>query len=226
MMIGPEGYYEEYLSGKNKEQILTVIRGLKQEIGHLKNTMESPDYGVKPIMHPSEDTRLHWTCEYLERAKQAYAEAGGTYTLSKSEEKAADFDANMDVICKITFSIGGFFGGYRSYVVELSDELKAYTKLWEGEEPLLLLDDNSKEPFTKDTFIAALKDLHVGEWRRRYSTKRFGYTVCDGTQWKLEFEYNNGHKSVRFDGDNSYPYNLDKFQMLFGIKDTEEDEDE
>lgn len=139
MMISPEGYYEEYLKGKTKVQILTVIRGLKQEIGRLKNTIESPDYGVKPIMHPSEDTRLHWTREYLERAKQAYAETGGTYTLSKSEEKVADFDANMDAICKITFSIGGFFGGYRSYVVELSDDLKAYIKLWEVEEQLSLL---------------------------------------------------------------------------------------
>ncbi|MCT8977880.1 hypothetical protein N4T77_14870 [Clostridium sp. CX1] len=226
MMISPEGYYEEYLKGKNKDQIMSVIRGLKQAIGRLKNMMESPDYGKEPIVHPSEDTRIHWTREYLDRAKLAYAEAGGNYTLSKSEEKAADFEINMDFINKITFSIGGYFGGYRSYVVELSDGLKAYTKLWEDEEPLLLLDDDNKEPFTKDTFIAALKDLHIGEWRRRYSTMRFGYTVCDGTQWELEFEYNNGHKPVGFDGDNSYPYNFDKFQMLFGIDDTEEDEDE
>lgn len=226
MMISPEGYYEEYLKGKTKEQILTVIRGLKQEIGRLKNTIESPDYGVKPIMHPSEDTRLHWTREYLERAKQAYAETGGTYTLSKSEEKVADFDANMDAICKITFSIGGFFGGYRSYVIELSDDLKAYTKLWEVEEPLSLLGGDNEEQFTKDTFIAALRGLHIGEWLRRYSTKRFGYTVCDGTQWELEFEYSNGHKPVRFDGDNSYPYNFDKLQMLFGIDVTEEDDED
>ena len=226
MMISPEGYYEEYLKGKTKEQILTVIRGLKQEIGRLKITMESPDYGIKAIMHPSEDTRLHWSREYLERAKQAYAEASGTYTLSKSEEKVADFDANMDAICKITFSIGGYFGGHQNYIVKLTGELKAYTKLWEDEEPLSLWDDDNLEPYTKDTFIAALKDLHIGEWRRRYSTKRFGYTVCDGTQWELEFNYNNGHKPVRFDGDNSYPYNFDKFQMIFGIDYAEEGEDE
>lgn len=226
MMISPEGYYEEYLKGKTEEQILTVIRGLKQEIGRLKNTMESPDYGVNPIMHPSEDTRLHWTREYLERAKQAYAESAGTYTLSKSEEKTTDFDANIEAICKINFSIGGFFGGYRSYVVELSDDLKSYTKLWEVEESLALLDADNEETFTKSTFIAALADLHIGEWRRRYSTQRFGYTVCDGTQWELEIEYNNGHKPIRFDGDNSYPYNFDKFKMLFGIDDTDEHEDE
>lgn len=224
MMISPEGYYEEYLKGKTKEQIMTAMRGLKQEIGRLKNTMESPDYGQEEIVHPSEDTRLHWTREYLERAKQAYAEVGGTYTLSKSEEKAADFDSNMDFISKIIFSIGGYFGGYRSYVIELSDGLRAYTKLWEDEEPLVLLDEDD-EPFTKETFIAALADLHIGEWRRRYSTQRFGYTVCDGTQWELEFEYYNGHKPVKFDGDNSYPYNFDKFQMLFGIDDTEDNDE-
>lgn len=162
MMISPEGYYEEYLKGKTKEQIMTAMRGLKQEIGRLKNTMESPDYGQEEIVHPSEDTRLHWTREYLERAKQAYAEVGGTYTLSKSEEKAADFDSNMDFISKIIFSIGGYFGGYRSYVIELSDGLRAYTKLWEDEEPLVLLDEDD-EPFTKETFIAALADLHIGE---------------------------------------------------------------
>jgi len=114
MMISPEGYYEDYLKGKMKEKIMTAICGLKQEMGRLKNTMKGPDYGQELIMHPSEDTRLHWTREYLERAKQAYAETGGTYTLSKSEEMAADFNSNIDAICKITFSIGGFFGGYRT----------------------------------------------------------------------------------------------------------------
>ena len=226
MMISSEGYYEENLKGKTKDQIMSAIRGLKQEIGLLKKTMESPDYGQEAIVHPSEDTRIHWTREYLKRAKLAYNQAGGKYTLSKAEEKTADFDSNMDSICKIIFSIGGFFGGYRSYVVELSDEVKAYTKLWEDEEPLSLLDTDNDETFTKATFIASIAALHIGEWRRRYSTQRFGYTVCDGTQWELEFEYNNGHKPVRFDGDNSYPYNFDRLKMLFGIDDIEEDEDE
>ncbi|WP_282433234.1 hypothetical protein [Dehalobacter restrictus] len=43
MMISPEGYYEEHLKGKTKEKIMTAMRGLKQEIGHLKKTMESSD---------------------------------------------------------------------------------------------------------------------------------------------------------------------------------------
>lgn len=52
-------------------------------------------------------------------------------------------------------------------------------------------------------------------------------TQCDGTQWELVFEYNNGHKPVRFDGDNSYPYNFERLEMLFGIDDAQaEDEDD
>ena len=36
MMIGPGAYYEFHLKGKNVDQIMTAIRGLKQEIGRLK----------------------------------------------------------------------------------------------------------------------------------------------------------------------------------------------
>ena len=226
MMISPEVYYEQQLKGKTKEQIMRVIRGLKQEIGHLKNMMENPDYAQESVIHPSEGVRLDCTREYLGKAKQAYTEVGGIYSMSKAEEKAAGFELNMNSIFKITFGIGGFFGGYRSYVVEISDNLKAYTKLWEDEESLILFDNENEEPFTKDAFLAALANFHIGEWRRRYTTLRFGYTVCDGTQWEMEFEYNNGHKPVRFDGDNAYPYNFNKLKMLFGIFDVEEDEEE
>ncbi len=35
-MISLESYYEEYLKGKTKEEIMTAIRGLKQEIRQSK----------------------------------------------------------------------------------------------------------------------------------------------------------------------------------------------
>ena len=226
MMIRPEGFYEEFLIGKSKEQVMTVIRGLKQETGRIKRMMESRDYEQEIIMHPSEDTRLFWTHEYLKRAKMAYVEAGGTCTLSKSEEKAADFDSNISFIYKITFTINDDFGRYLSFVVELSNELRAYTEILRVKEPIVLIDANSEEPFTMDTFVATLETLHIGEWRRRYSSQRFGYTLSDGTQWKLEFEYSNGHKPERFESENSTPYNFNRLKMIFGIGDTEEDYDE
>ena len=44
MMISPEWYYEENLKGKTAKEIMTAIRGLKKQIGHLKNVMEHPEY--------------------------------------------------------------------------------------------------------------------------------------------------------------------------------------
>ena len=227
-MISPETYYEEYLKGKTKEQIMSAIRGLKQEIGRLKNTLENKILRERQIAEPSAETRIQCTREYLQRARLAYSEAGGQYQLSKAEEMATDFEANLNAICKITLNIGGYFGGYCKYIVEVSDELSAYKIFWEDKEPFDLINMNEDQLFTKSDYLLALSELHIGEWRRRYSTERFGYSVVDGTHWSLEFEYNNGHKFRSFSGDNSYPYNFGKLERLFGIEevlDYEDDED-
>lgn len=225
MMISPDGYYEEFLKGRSKEEILRTIRGLKKEFGRLKNISEERGYDLDLNINPNIKTQISMTREYLATAKQAYIEAGGVYKLSRAELKSVDFDSNIDFISKITFGIGGFFGGSREYVVYLKDGFNAFSKGWDDEVPLIVLDEDD-EPFTRDTFIAALKNLHIGEWRSFYSTERFGYVVCDGTQWEIEFEYSNGHRPVKYSGDNSYPYNFDEFELLFGISDTMEDDDE
>lgn len=187
-MIIPEMYYEYTLKGKPKEEIMTEIRGLKQSIGRLKNSIENPTILGLVSMQPSEDTRIKYNREYLKLAKKAYAEAGGIYTMSKAEQKAVDFDANIGSIAKVTFTIGGYFGGYRSYIVELFKGFNSYTVSLRDEvkEPLGLLNDCNGEEFKQRQFKDLLKELYIGEWRRSYSTKRFGYVVHDGTQWELE----------------------------------------
>ena len=42
--------------------------------------------------------------------------------------------------------------------------------------------------------------------------------VLDGIQWEIGIEYDNGHNMVRFDGDNSYPYNFNDFKAMFDIE--------
>lgn len=218
MMISPEGYYEEYLKGKTAAQIMTAIRGLKNEIGHLKNIMEHPDYGEEPIMHPSESTRLWCTRLYLERAKEALEAAGGTYAPSQAELKAADFEENIPAISKLVFSIGGFFGGYETRIYTLDDE-HLYLDV---EHSLMLKPTNFNiepdYPCGKDEFLDGLRELHIGEWRSKYDLRRFGCMVLDGTQWELEIYFSNGHKPVKIYGDNAYPYNFDHFQELLGIE--------
>lgn len=216
MMISPEAFYEDELKGKTAEQTMTVIRGLKQEIGRLKNIVEHPDYEC--LMHPSERVRIYCSQRYLERAKQAFVEVGGTYIPSAAEKKAMDFDDNIPFINKVEFCIGGYFNGYETKTYTIDDN-KVRINI---EHSLILkpsnLGDYGIEEMDKDFLLNALKDLHIGEWRRNYSTKRFGYLVCDGTQWHLEIYFSNGHKPVKIYGDNAYPYNFDKVLELFEVE--------
>ena len=216
MMICPETFYEMNLKGKTAEQIMTTIRGLKQEIGRLKNTVEHPEYEC--TMHPSERVRISCSRDYLERAKLALEEVGSTYVPSAAEKKAMEFDENVPFINKVEFCIGGYFNGYetRTYTI---DGDKVHTNI---EHSLILkpsnIGDFEIEEMDKDYLLEALKDLHIGEWRRNYNTRRFGYMVCDGTQWHLEIYFSNGHKPVKIYGDNAYPYNFDRVLELFEIE--------
>ena len=226
MMISPEAYYEINLKGKSAEQIMSAIRGLKQEIGRLKNIMEHPDYGTEPVMCPSEATRLSCTRDYLNRAKLALAEAGVVYKPSQAELKAQEFENNFPFISKIIFFIGGFFGGYETRTVTINgDEICINV-----EHSLIPTPSNlgefEIEPLDKEEFMDELSRLYIGEWRRSYRPERFGYSYCDGTQWELEIQFSNGAKPFKCYGDNSYPYNFDKFQELLGIDTTEEPEEE
>ena len=224
MMISPETYYEMNLKGKTAEQIMTAIRGLKQEIGRLKNVMEHPEYGSEPVMRPSEATRLSCTRDYLERAKLALAEAGVVYKPSQAELKVQEFDNNFPYISKIVFSIGGFFNGYetRTYTID-GDEIHI-----DVEHTLILKPANigEAERLDKAEFMDELRCLHIGEWRRSYRPERFGYSYCDGTQWELQIQFSNGAKPFKSYGDNSYPYNFNEFQELLGIDTAVEDDEE
>lgn len=227
MMISPEGYYEEYLQGRTAEQIMTAIRGLKQEIGHLKNTMEHPEYGREPIMHPSEDVRLWCTRMYLERAKQALVEAGGIYTPSKAEMQVAEFEKSIPSICKVVFTIGGFFSGHETHTITLDDKHLHM----DVEHSFIPKPSNffieADYPLEKDEFLEGIRGLYISEWRRTYDTRRFGYEVLDGTQWELKIFFSDGHKPVVKYGSNSYPYNFNKFLELLGIDpESEEMEDD
>ncbi len=225
MMISPEGFYESELKGKDHEGILRVISRLKREIAALKRTMEHPNYGTEAIMMPSESTRLWCTRLFLERAKEALAEVGAPYEPTAAELRVMDFDANIENISKITLNIGDYFSGNHTYTVRLDEQLHFWV------EDMFMPTSTSFEvpadyPMTKEEFIDSFAELHVGEWRKYYSTERFGYVVLDGTQWELTIEYSNGRKAFTSGGSNSYPYNFQKLTKLFGIEKEDEDSEE
>mgnify|MGYP003303061513 CR=1 FL=1 len=217
MMISPETYYKDNLEGKTPEQILTVIRSLKNEMGALKNDMEHPKYA--PTMFPSEDVRIYGLRDYLDRAKIALVEAGGAYTPSEAELQAESFDNSIPYISKIEFIIGGLFQGYETKIFTMKDnEVLVNVEHFKYPQLPTIEEDPSEEPIDREAFLEDLREIYIGEWRTNYDPMRFGYAVCDGTQWRLTFEYSNGHKPVAFHGSNAYPYNFNRLADLLGIE--------
>ena len=83
----------------------------------------------------------------------------------------------------------------------------------------------------KQDFIDKLRDIHIGEWYKEYSTERYNIIVLDGIQWELSICYDNSHKPITICGDNAYPYNFKDLLWLLGINpsiiaDGVEDDDE
>ena len=216
MMICPETFYEENLKGKSEREILAVIRSLKHRIGSLKNTLEHPDY-VQTIS-PGEDVQITFNYMYLDRAKQALSDIGGTYTPSQAELRAEKFNANLPHVCRVEFGINAYFEGYeeKTYIIE-DDRVAVTVERVSYNTPSDSIEYEDEE-MDKDTLIEGLADLHIGEWRREYDTRNIDIRICDGTQWDLKFYFSNGSRPIKIYGSNMYPYNFSRLLELFDIQ--------
>jgi hypothetical protein len=221
-MRTPIGYFRHKLEGKSPSEILSKIRGLKNEIGRLKNRMEAQDKNDQPEFHTDLAKELYLKRCYLEGAKQALVEAGGRYIPSKQEQKIDAFNESIPFITKIIFTIGGYFDG-----------CEIRTLVFQNDQPFMTInrfpgtfedeDEIKKEiPYTKDEFLDDLAFLNIGEWKARYDHP----SVLDGTQWKLEIYFSNDHKKVEKTGSNAYPYNFIEFCELLGFEDETESDEE
>lgn len=227
MMICPDAYYEQELKGKTKEQVFSQIRSLKWQIGNLKNQLEAPDTDKGVSEGPSEITQISYLRAYLDRAKLAYAQLGGEYKPSKAEQSALEFERRIPEISTATLIIGGFFSA--TEVIEVTVKKDEVIIKNTQRAPGLNREDDWALPsysVPKILFFQQLEELHIGEWRHFYSTRRFGYQVMDGIQWELSFVYaGNPRDRVSFHGDNSFPYNFAELLCLLRGADGSEDEE-
>ncbi|MBQ9594046.1 MAG: hypothetical protein IJR36_09250, partial [Lachnospiraceae bacterium] len=122
MMISPEMYYDEHLRGKSKEEILREIRSLKREINRLKRELEDDSMKSKVQMMPSPLTQIRCNRDYLEMAKKAYEEAGGTYQPTEEEQKDQAFNEALAYMKRLDFYIGGYSGGREMRVYHISGD--------------------------------------------------------------------------------------------------------
>ena len=218
MILSADEYYDVYLKGNSESAILTEINKLKKKLAELKNEIENPTHEKAEVFWRNAKIQVYSTRAYLERAKEALVEAGGKYKPSREEKKEAAFEIRIPAINKVVFELGGFCGGYEKRIVTFSDE-KAYLDIatFFSEAPC-----KSESPVSKKEFLEGLRDLHIGEWLPKYDIRRFGYIVCDGTQWSLEIYFSDGKKPLKISGDNDYPYNFGELQKLLGIEVDEE----
>jgi hypothetical protein len=214
-MYDVEIYDKKYLKGKSEKELQQTIRGLKNKMGHLKNLMEHPDYQQK--MDSEELTEYKGIRECLERVKQALSKIGGEYQLSSSEIAAMNFQDNLKNVTKMVFDIGEFSYGKMIYKAEIKGDVVNISK-----EPLFMILSSSKntdyddKTYSRKEFLELLANLHIGEWRKYYSTERFGISIFDGTQWSLDIYYSDGTKAS-YGGSNAYPYNFCEFEELIGV---------
>lgn len=218
MMISPEAYYEEYLQGKSQSAILQQISFLKQEIGRLKEVLESVENSPEAMIMPSPLTRIKCNREYLEMAKLALEEAGGQYVPTDEELRDQSFDTKLATMHRFTLEIGGFFNGYTKYKYTISGE----RVLFDADHSFYLKPSNLPvyEPFTREEFVRGIAALHIGEWKERYEN----LYVLDGTQWSISIEYENGKESFEIYGSNAYPYNFEELIEFLGIDNSDTDE--
>ncbi len=204
MMISPETYYEFHLKNKDINQVITAIRGLKQEIGRLKKLSLNTDF---IIISPSYSTRIYWIREYLKKAKETFIKMGGEYIPSKNELKSIKFNENIENIDKIFFETGSYSEDYRYYSINLQNTTLEVCLKYQQ-------DIESKQyeiELDKENFLKALSNLYMGEWKKNYVDK----DNLDGVQWSIEIHYQNDIKTTKFIGNNDFPYNFDEFEILF-----------
>ena len=209
MMISPGSFYDE-IKDKSVEEIKTEIRRLKRSITKLKTEIENPSSEPDRVC-PSRDTVIYWSREYLEMAKKALADAGGEYKETKEEERARAFLERLPQLKRLEFEIGGFFGDWEKYVIEIDGD--ALTR----DTVMVLSDLDDPEVETRGGLLEYLRDMHLEEWRRDYSPGRYGIDILDGTQWSLKLEYDDG-KTREYHGDNVYPWNFGELCRLFGFE--------
>ena len=210
MMIDPGYYYEEHLKGRSKEEIMTAIRSLKRQIGSLKRSLEAHDGDLSHIS-PSGQVMLRMTRKYLDRAIEAYREAGGDYIPSKAERRSAELGEALGSLRSVVFSIGGYFQGYevRTFIVSSGSVTVSAVNTLDPQGAESRFDSG----LTAEEFIEGLRELHIDEWKRSYVYP----AIMDGTQWKLEIFFECGRRPLRIYGDNAYPYNFGELLRLLEL---------
>lgn len=210
MMISPEEYFQKYLKDKNEKEILKQIQKIRRKINKLKKIIEEKNI-AEAHSFLNIESQISYNRLYLKEGIKALESLGEIYTPSILELKNFKFNENIKNISSLCFSIGGYFGGYDIYNIDITNtEAKltaSHSFLPQHEE----VNFNSETFYTnKEKFLKKLESFYIGEWKRYY----YNPDVLDGTQWDLTIKFTNEIKVLKYGGSNYFPYNFAKFEKF------------
>lgn len=176
--------------------------------------MESYPYRPESKEFKNAELQLCYARQNIEMAKLALKEVGEEYRPSRSELAAAAFEESIPYIEKLILNIHHYLGGEKTWTFSVKDG-QLYVDMH------ILFQRKTESacpkpdyPITKEELFHGLKELHIGEWNRRYDTP----DVLDGECWSLEISFSNLHKPVEIFGYNAYPYNFNALLKLLHIE--------
>ena len=211
---------EREFEGKRPEDIEKEIQAIKEEMRSIKDRMECPGDSLEPKMNQSGLKELRICRERLSAAKEALRSAGVTGHQDSADARSQELLDNLPFFSTLTFEIGGYFGGYKTYIIEKADNSDHDGAITYRNEDYGI-SKIGKPGYTAvpsvdtvEKLIGWLKDMHIDEWMPDYRPERFGMSVMDGTQWSLKIDFDNGHAAWESCGNNSYPYNFRKLRTL------------
>ena len=217
MMISPENYYMD-LKGKTSEEILTELNVLRQEISELKAALRSYDL-TEPDIMPSRDVRLVVALDYFDMAKKALIEAGGEYIPTEDEQRALDFNARLDGLTALEFTVGRHFLVTKTLSADFSGG-KTSAKIICETNPLYGNESRKKiGEIERERLISEHKSIHMGDWDSAYN--RLG--ILDGEDWSVTLRFVDGSDEC-FHGRNAYPFSFTRFCGAMGYDEDDETE--
>ncbi len=216
MMMSPESYYMG-LKGKTAEEILAELNGLRREISELKAALRSNDFTV-PDIKPSRGVRLTMTLDYFDMAKKALLEAGGEYIPTEDEQRALDFNARLDGLTVIEFSVSKHFLITKTLSADFSGG-KTSAKIICETNPLYGNESRKKiGEIGRERLISRLRQIHMGDWDSAYNLPG----ILDGEDWSVTVRFAGGSEEC-FHGSNAYPFSFTRFCGIMGYEDDETD---
>lgn len=210
MYISTDKYEEMYLKGRSESELEAEVEKLRREIERLKMKVESPAYSFDPHQLPSDAATISIYRMYFDVAVDNLSKLKGNQNvLNEKELRAKSIDANVDFISCLSLTIGKNLDD--KFILNIDREKAVLTEEKNNKPVVSIEKDKSKT-------LNFLKDLHIGQWRERYSAELYGYVLDEPIKWQLKIEYQNGFCDVFFEGFGVFPYNFDSLCRFLGAE--------